>query len=82
MCQHLQARCDAAHQACDRAADRVRHQQAGGYAAFFLFECHFGGMAGEHVRDTGVKCRSGRTSQGLHQQAFEWRVNGDNLKLA
>ena len=78
MRQHLKARRDAAHQACNRAADRVGHQQACGYATFFLLERHFGSIAGEHVGHAGVERWAGSTTQGLHQQAFEWRVDGDH----
>ena len=72
--QHLQAWRHTADQSCDGAADRVRHQQAGRYAAFLLLQSDLGCRAGEHVGDTGVERRPGGIAQRLHQQTLERRV--------
>lgn len=72
----------AAHQAGDGIADLVGNQQAGGQAHLFLLESHFGGLLCEDVGHAGVERGACRVAQGLHQQALQAGLDGNDVELA
>ena len=60
----------------------VWHQQAGGQAHFFLLQGHFGGLLGQDVGHAGVQRGTGGIAQGLYQEAFQPRLDGDDVEFA